>query len=166
MQIFVHGRLPWAEFWGWLAGATRAVLARTRTTERRGSSVGTLSPALQVWAARFRTSDQPTGRSAYRRAVDPAEVQNFAAQNYYATRNVPDQTANTSRSAVAWNRLISPSEQIGLVRRRRAFLSAACAAPRADAPRDVRCQRRESQRGPQRGERSFAILQVSMSDSH
>ena len=96
--------------------------------------MGTLSPALQVWAARFRTSDQPTGRSAYRRAVDPAEVQNFAAQNYYATRNVPDQTANTSRSAVAWNRLISAPEQNGLGRRRGAFLSAACAALRADAP--------------------------------
>ena len=95
--------------------------------------MGTLSPALQVWAARFRTSDQPTGRSAYRRAVDPAEVQNFAAQNYYATRNVPDQTANTSRSAVAWNRLISAPEQVSLGRRRGAFLSAACAALRADA---------------------------------
>ena len=141
-------------------GAILAILARTRATERRGSSAGTLAPALQGPTAKFWTSDQPTGRSASRRAVDLAEVQNFAVENYYATRNVPDQTANTSRSAVAWNRLISFSEQIGLVRRRGTFLSAACAAPRADASRDVRCQRRESQRGPQRGERSFAILRL------
>ena len=164
MRIFVHGRQAWAEFGAWQGqaarGATRAALARTRATERRGSSVGTLAPALQAPTAKFWTSDQPTGRSASRRAVELAEVQNFAVQNYYATRNVPDLTANTSRSAVAWNRLISAPEQIGLVRRRGAFLSAACAALRADASRDVRCRRRESQRGPQRGAWSFAILQV------
>ena len=89
-----------------LRGATRAVLARKRATERRRSSSGTLAPALQRQNTKLWTSDQPTGRSTSRRAVDSAGVQNFMTENYHATRNVPDQTANTSPSAVAWNRLV------------------------------------------------------------
>ena len=150
MQNFVHGRLPQGRLGSDLRGATRALLARKRATERRRSSSGTLAPALQRPVVRIWTSDQPTGRGASRRAVDPAEVQNLTTENYHATRNVPDQTANTLPSVLAWNRLISAAEQNGPVRRLGAFSSAACAAPRGDASRDARLQRRDAQRRPQR----------------